>query len=202
MAPRTAKQFEEIRVEKRKIILDTALELFANEGYHTTPISKIANAANISKGLLYNYFESKEALLKAILYEATEKAWIHFDPDHDGILTFDEFIYFIKKSLQSAKENISYWKLYSSLMLQTNVFAIIDEDFKPIIDKNTTMLSSFFKSSGCKDPVGEMLLFSAVTKGAIIQYVIAPQYFPIELFEQKIIAFYTERLNTIILCPK
>ena len=55
MAPRTEQQFEEIRESKKKLILETALELFASEGFHTTPISRIASEAGISKGLLYNY---------------------------------------------------------------------------------------------------------------------------------------------------
>ena len=61
MSPRTPQQFEEIREEKMTLIMDIALEHFANEGYHTTTINHIARHAGISKGLMYNYFESKEA---------------------------------------------------------------------------------------------------------------------------------------------
>jgi AcrR family transcriptional regulator len=194
MSPRTAKQFKEIRVEKRKIILDTAMELFANEGYHATSISKIAKTANISKGLMYNYFTSKEALLKAILVEATEKVWDHFDPNHDGVLTFDEFIYYIQKSIQTVKENTNYWKLYSTLMMQSNVFEIINDDFKPITDNYSKLLLAFFKSCGLTDPEGELLLFSSAIKGAIIQFLGAPNYYPLDQFEKKIIDFYSGRL--------
>jgi len=54
MTPRTEQQYEEIRKSKKKLILDTALELFATEGYYPTSISKIAERARISKGLIYN----------------------------------------------------------------------------------------------------------------------------------------------------
>ena len=57
--PRTKEQFEEIRSEKVKMIKEVALRIFANEGYFQTSIAKIAKTANISKGLLYNYFERK-----------------------------------------------------------------------------------------------------------------------------------------------
>ena len=50
--------------------MDVALEHFANEGYHATTINHIAKHAGISKGLMYNYFESKEALLKAIIHKS------------------------------------------------------------------------------------------------------------------------------------
>jgi AcrR family transcriptional regulator len=217
MSPRTAKQFEEIRVEKRKVILDTALELFANKGYHATSISAIASAAKISKGLMYNYFENKEALLKAIFVESTNQIWNHFDPNRDRILTKDEFIYFIHKNFECVKENTNHFKLYTGLMLQSEIFEVlckdypqtknddkkltpeisdlIIEDFSHAENDYTRMLSDFFCECGCKDPEAEILIFSSVMKGAIIQYVSAPQYFPIDLFEQKAIEFYKDRFN-------
>ena len=42
MSPRTPLQFEEIREEKRNLIMDTALEHFAREGFHATTINHIA----------------------------------------------------------------------------------------------------------------------------------------------------------------
>lgn len=48
-------------------ILQAALALFAEKGFHTTSVSQIAEAAGVSKGLTYNYFESKEKLGTYIL---------------------------------------------------------------------------------------------------------------------------------------
>ena len=49
--------------EKRKLILDAAFELILEKGYSNTKIIDIANGAGIGKGTLYEYFESKEALV-------------------------------------------------------------------------------------------------------------------------------------------
>ena len=54
-------------------ILDAAVLLFSRAGYHATSISDIAAAAGVSKGLMYNYFGSKEILLLAIIDHASEK---------------------------------------------------------------------------------------------------------------------------------
>ena len=62
MSPRTPKQYEEIRDEKRNLIMDVALEHFASDGYHNTTISQIARYAGISKGLLFHYFRNKQEL--------------------------------------------------------------------------------------------------------------------------------------------
>ena len=63
MSPKTVVQNKIIRQEKKDLILRTALIVFAQEGYHASSVNKIADKANISKGLLYTYFESKEDLL-------------------------------------------------------------------------------------------------------------------------------------------
>ena len=97
MSPRTEQQFEEIRENKKRLILETALELFASEGYHTTPISRIASAAGISKGLLYNYFESKEDLIKTIIFNGFDNLTQFIDPNHDGVLTREELKYFFEE---------------------------------------------------------------------------------------------------------
>ena len=65
--PKTPKQFEDMRTERRIAILEAALHVFAQEGYHSASISKVSKYAKISKGLLYNYFESKEELLKILI---------------------------------------------------------------------------------------------------------------------------------------
>lgn len=53
--------------EKEKIIIETAIKLFAHKGVSSTSIQEIATESGISKGAFYLYFKSKDALLLAIL---------------------------------------------------------------------------------------------------------------------------------------
>lgn len=110
-----------MREEKRALIMDTALMHFANEGYHNTTISHIAKHAGISKGLMYNYFNSKEELLNKIIDRSMEDIFIHFDPDHDGYLSEDEFELFIRVLFTHVRENLSFWRLFYQLVLQKDV---------------------------------------------------------------------------------
>jgi AcrR family transcriptional regulator len=48
---------------KREAVLRMAVRLFLEEGYHRTPLSRIAERLNITKPALYNYFSSKEEIL-------------------------------------------------------------------------------------------------------------------------------------------
>lgn len=53
-------------------ILDAAARLFAERGFHRTTTKDIAEAADVAEGTLYNYFETKNDLLFAILSRLSE----------------------------------------------------------------------------------------------------------------------------------
>ena len=52
--------------DKRQLILDAAVRVFARKGYHTSRVGDIAQEAGVAHGLLYHYFNSKEELLETI----------------------------------------------------------------------------------------------------------------------------------------
>jgi AcrR family transcriptional regulator len=57
-----------VRVEtgKRQAILDAALDLFAERGFHGTAVQLVARRAGVGAGTVYRYFESKEALVNEL----------------------------------------------------------------------------------------------------------------------------------------
>ncbi|MGZ3452583.1 MAG: TetR/AcrR family transcriptional regulator [Polyangiales bacterium] len=52
--------------DKRQAIMDAALVLFADRGFHGTAVPLVAERAGVGAGTLYRYFESKEALVNAL----------------------------------------------------------------------------------------------------------------------------------------
>ena len=121
MSPRTPQQFEDIREEKRALIMNVALEHFAKEGYHNTTINHIARHAGISKGLMYNYFESKEELLSEIINRSIDEISLYFDPDKDGYLSEEEFDLFVRKLFIIIREKQSFWRLFYQFLMQKDV---------------------------------------------------------------------------------
>lgn len=61
--------------DKRERILDAALVLFAERGFHGTPVPLVAERAQVGAGTIYRYFASKEALVNA-LYRRWKLAFI------------------------------------------------------------------------------------------------------------------------------
>lgn len=55
--------------EKRQLILDAAIRVFADRGYHGARVGDIAEQAGVAHGLLYHYFASKDDVLQTIFSE-------------------------------------------------------------------------------------------------------------------------------------
>ncbi len=52
---------------RREQLLDVALDTFARAGYHETSMNDVADAAGVTKPVLYQHFESKRELYQALL---------------------------------------------------------------------------------------------------------------------------------------
>jgi AcrR family transcriptional regulator len=52
--------------DKRRVILDAAVRVFAEQGFHTCRVSDIADEAGVAYGLVYHYFSSKEQILDTL----------------------------------------------------------------------------------------------------------------------------------------
>ena len=59
--------------DKRRWILDAALEMFAERGFHGTAVPDVAIAAKVGTGTLYRYFENKEALVNEVYRDAKKR---------------------------------------------------------------------------------------------------------------------------------
>jgi len=121
MSPRSKKQFENIREEKKALIMDVALHLFANQGYKAATISEIARHAGISKGLLYFYFRNKEELLSDIIDKSVKELYDYFDLNKDGYLSEEEFEYFIRRMAYVLNEKQNFWRLFFQVLMQNEV---------------------------------------------------------------------------------
>ena len=170
--------------------MDTALELFANEGFDVTSISKIASGAGISKGLLYNYFNSKEDLIKNIIFNGIDSLTRFVDPNKDGILTQQEMKYFIEEMFNALEEEPDYWKLYFSLFFQPHVLKLVEKRLAVMIHTYMKMLSEYFTATGSADPETDSIFFGALLDGIGFHFMANPEHFPLEKVKNKLLKMY------------
>jgi TetR/AcrR family transcriptional regulator, repressor of fatR-cypB operon len=81
--------------DKREAILDAALTLFAERGFHGTSVPDIAKLAAVGAGTIYRYFEGKEALVNALYQhhktELGQALLAGFDPSASPRASFHHF---------------------------------------------------------------------------------------------------------------
>ncbi len=192
MSPRTTQQFEEIRDQKKKLIMDTAMHLFASEGFYKTSISEIARKAGISKGLMYNYFESKDDLLLRIVTEGMEEMFGLFDTNQDGELSKEELLGFIDQSCRLLKSRTLYWKLYFSIVAQPQVLSMFGTRFMEMLQPFWELVRKYFQKMGAGNPDAEAVLLYSILDGLAFNYVQNPGNFPLDEIREILIKRYAK----------
>ena len=83
-------KFENVEVEKKRVILNAALKEFADKGYEQASTNQIVKDAGIGKGMLFYYFTSKKKLYSYLVdycIEVLEKEYLEqVDYSHTDLL--------------------------------------------------------------------------------------------------------------------
>ncbi len=180
MSPRTEKQFQEIRKKKETLIMEAALRLFARHGYESTSVSMIVKEAGISKGLLYNYFESKEALLKRLIAQGMENFVSELHVQNKQEIKKEEIVAFIDGNIESVESNPEYFRLYFSLVFNPSVFDLMKEEIMPFYENLIEIFTLYFTQQGADDPYVKARYVLAVFDGVGIHYLADEENFPLQ----------------------
>jgi AcrR family transcriptional regulator len=187
MAPRSEEQFAQIREERKHQILEAALHVFAEDSYHGASMAAVAKRAKVSKGLIYNYFKSKEEILISLVVDVFDEVMGQLDLNLGELLTKDRFIQVIDKSIDEVVKNPQRWKLYTSLSFQPDVTPILMEQIMPKIQPFMISVSNYFVAKGHEDPMTMMRYYSAVLDGVQMHILMDLENFPIEKVKQMMI---------------
>jgi AcrR family transcriptional regulator len=198
MSPRNKQQNEAIRAQSTKVILDAAFKLIAKNGYESTSISQIAREATISKGLVYNYFDSKEDILKTLVNMAFDEG----DNIMGEMTRQDEaektlrnlFIWFFNE-LRTRSE---FWKLITELSFKIEKFQFVQEIVKKKMEEYVMVLSDLLSRTGIENPASEARMLTAVFDGMGFHYLIMKEAYPLDEMENYLINKYcnTSKVET------
>ncbi|WNJ18600.1 TetR/AcrR family transcriptional regulator [Pontibacter sp. G13] len=187
MSPRTEKQLFQIREQSKARILEAALKLFAEQGYHKTSIAQIAKEAGVAKGLIYNYFQKKEDLMTGIIHHGMEASAGMIqqmeaieDPKGKIKLLVDYGIDFML-------EDAYHTRLMFGISLQLQDFPELEPMIRAKYESYTPLMVEFFKAAGIPNPESEALFMAATFDGLGIQYVVMNDT---QLLEKARKAFY------------
>ena len=197
MAPRSEQENENIRNKRTTEIIMVALELFATKGYHSTSISKIAQQAGISKGLMYNYFNSKEDLLKEVVLFSYKKASdtllekmqaeIQHKSLKDAIKTVIELFF------EMMTENAHIWKLSISLSMQVTDMPDIQTIMSKIFSEAFQRIAFLLNSENPEIVEAEARIIAATLDGIALHYYVIGESYDLDAVKNKLIENLTNK---------
>lgn len=145
------RQRENLR--QRREILDAALSLFSERGYHNVSIHEVAAKAEFGIGTIYKFFDNKECLYKALMME-TAKNWDHvlnraLEKESNSLRAIERYIAARRKLFY---ENFPIMRLYfaETRGASFNIQAGLDQDLLKYYDEGIAKLASVFER-GIKD---------------------------------------------------
>jgi AcrR family transcriptional regulator len=197
MSPRTADQNEQIRAQSRRRIIDQALGLFAEHGYAGTSVRMIAEAAGTSPGLLYNYFENKQALLHAIFEESVADVRASFALA-DAAPPGERLERLVRGSFEILRRNMPFWRLSYGVRMQPAVLAGLGPELHAWTALIRRTMQGYLREAGIARPDVEAAALFALIDGISQHYVLDPDRYPLDAVIDLVIARYCVRARATI----
>ena len=146
--PQTKEQNQEIREKTKTLILDSALKLIVEKGYHSTSMNDIAEKAGVSKGLAYNYFDSKQHIVEAIL----QKVFHIFEQEYLPVMSepdpYKKIELLTDITFKWLKESNEFWKMFFMFFFHPGILESSGAMMKQFYDEVFLMIENIRKKSG------------------------------------------------------
>jgi AcrR family transcriptional regulator len=178
---------EEQREQSQHRIIEAGLRLFSENGYGSTSIRQIARGAGISLGLLYNYYESKEDLLKSVIHECRRDVVTSFEETLDQNIT--DLSEFLPTVFAMVKARPTFWRLVYMLRFQQGILGAASEEIDDLLSLIYTRLESYFTAAGHPNPKANARLLFAAIVGISSQMLTEPDYPDAMVIQQLIHTF-------------
>jgi AcrR family transcriptional regulator len=188
--PRSRKQLQQMRAASRNLIMDTALKLFAAKGFHPTSIEMIARKAGVAKGLIYNYFSSKDALLEAVMFESMERMFALAYDFPDNLDPRQTIGLFFETVFDMVTDDSEYWQLYWSLVMQPDIPSKLRNRFVESAKNMIAWLTDILKKSNFPDAEIEAYILAATLDGLCLYYLFSPEEYPIDRIKKSLFNRY------------
>ncbi len=187
--PRSSETNALVREHSRTKILMTALRLFARHGYEQTSIRMIAQEADISQGLLYNYYSGKEALLHALFARSMEDVRQSFAAAHDR--TDEQSLALIlRASFAILRDHLDFWRLSYTLRAQPALMGMLGDALHDWTAEIVRTLEAHLRVAGYEQPAIEAAILFATIDGVAQHYALAPDTYPLDAVIEALITRY------------
>ena len=188
MKDRKIPRREREKLRQRKEMLEAALGLFSEKGYHNVSMHEIAGKAEFAIGTLYKFFKNKEDLYKALMLEQADRF-------HDGLMKavkepadeIEKLRNYTKAKGELFRANVSMIRLYyaETRGASFNAMAGLDSEIRERYHRFLQTLASIFEM-GMKrkrfkkiaDPYYLAVALDSLTSAFLFLWLEAPERHP------------------------
>lgn len=161
-------------VDKKKEILAAALRLFAVNGFHATPTSKIAKEAGVANGTLFHYYATKEDLIVSLYLDIKQRMSAYVEAHaNDGAAVKDKFRNQYVQVLLWSLQNMAEFQFLQQFNASPYTYLLSPEEVKKQLKKTCQEIEEAIKVNAIKNRNPELIitLFTSHTFG-LHQYLI------------------------------
>ncbi len=164
--------------------------MFARHGYDSTTIRMIAEESGISLGLLYNYFQGKEAVLKVIVDSSVAdiKKSLKFPDEFSR--PEKKFEYLVEQIFESVHKNLAFYKVFFAIRMQPAVQKFLSKELSSLNSLMLNILENMLAELGISNHKHEAQLLHACIDGCSNHYVLHSRTYPVEEMKKAILKRY------------
>jgi len=177
-------------------IQQAALDAFAAGGFHGGSMTEIARRAGVAKGLIYNYFPSKEALLVALLRDRLGAAMAA--PDDATASPAARLRARVERTVTRAVDERDLYRVYFGLLLQPDMAPLIgraESAMRGELEDEVRRLAALFTELSDR-PDLDLLLFQMALNGLALMLLVRPELldhrdaFPLDALQARLVELF------------
>jgi AcrR family transcriptional regulator len=186
---------ETMRLASRERILKAAMELFVAKGFHDTTTREITVAAGISKGLMYNYFASKEAILEGIIDLRTQDISAIIAQCRVAGDAGASIARLITAYCHMLRRDRDYLRFRTALVLQPGIPAAVTARINLRVQQLFDAICALLADVGIHDARQATYELMARLEGMGLHYLGVLQDYPLDHMQQQLIQEYVRKYS-------
>ncbi|MCR8634690.1 TetR/AcrR family transcriptional regulator [Paenibacillus radicis (ex Xue et al. 2023)] len=167
--------------DKKEGIIEAALKLFEEQGYHTTKVSDIVRVAGVAQGTFYLYFKSKEDLFRSIAESCLDEIAVTIKQNCTGNVKDEAFYRMMQDTLRVYYHNKSILKILKQHgSASSEIGDISDAFYRRIMLVIKQSLMEWGAFPNYSEQQLEVMAFSKIGMVEMVAY----QYFIIQKYDE------------------
>lgn len=179
-------------MDNKELILRKAADLFAKNGFKSTPLTQICQESGVSKGLILYHFNSKDNLLREVFLFAMTEMSKEVEHEEVSVTVKEKLRVFLDSFFEQLVHDTTLFKLSVTLVLQPDTCRILGDLVQQRAQAFLESVQQLFEESDIEDSLTHSYLFIAELDGIALNYTSVFTDYPLEAIKEKLIQKYSQ----------